>query len=161
LAAVVDFAHNDTARRAEAEKDTPFADTQAISTFQRTFERLDVATARRGERFHGKEDPFRFKPVPCGRVRVELRVCRAGAASQTEPPLQFAVRDRLSLLGFGGQDARYRLFIGFLFRSFREPADEFLIGDGRPTFQKRQESVDLVRRQSVDDFVKPFQVAHD
>jgi len=77
---------------------------------------------------------------------LSCRFVKAGAVSQTEPPLEFAVRDGLPLFGFGGEDSRGRLFVGFLFRSLREPADEFLIGDGLPMFEKGKESVDLARR---------------
>jgi hypothetical protein len=65
------------------------------------------------------------------------------------------------LFGFGGQDSRDCLFVGFLFRSLGKPADEFPIANGLLVFQKGQEGVDLIRRQSVDDLVKSFQVAHD
>jgi hypothetical protein len=65
------------------------------------------------------------------------------------------------LFGFSGQNARNSLFVGFFLRGLSEPTGEFLIADGLHGFQKGQESVDLLRRQSVDNLVKPLQVTHD
>lgn len=71
------------------------------------------------------------------------------------------MRDAFSRLGFGGQDAGSGLCIDFLFWSFCQPPSQLLIANGLRGFQKSQESVDLWRRQGVDDLMKPVQVTHD
>jgi hypothetical protein len=54
------------------------------------------------------------------------------------------VRDDLSLFGFGGQDACYRLFVGFFLWSLSEAAGEFVIADGLRGFEEGQKGLDLL-----------------
>jgi hypothetical protein len=115
--------------------------TRKRQAFERTFQCPDVAATGGGEGLQGANHAFGV-----GAVHVV-----EGGASETQPPLDFAVRDDLSLFGFSGQDARNRFFVGFLFGSLREPAGELLVADGLPGVEKGQESVDLLRRQTVDD----------
>jgi hypothetical protein len=71
------------------------------------------------------------------------------------------VRDALTLFGFSGKDAGDGLFIDVFFGCLCEAAGELLITDGLGRDQKRQERVDLLRRQGIDDLMKSVQVAHD
>jgi hypothetical protein len=81
------------------------------------------------------------------RIALSSGPIKPGVFSQTQPLLQFFVRDILSQFGFGSQNTGSAFFIYFFFRSLPEAAAELLIVDGLPTFRKSEERVNLTRRQ--------------